>query len=577
MALFTWTAMRLYPGKRTAVMAMLVIAFNPWHFMISRWALESNLFPTLALAAFYCLLRGLRSPRWLYAFSAIMALSLYAYGTAYFFVPIFLAGTIFLLLYKKVLDLRLIVRNALVFAAISWPIVWFVVINRWQLPPLHVYGFSIPRLTMQRVEQLSSVFGEHGLATMTSNFKTLLRIMWTGEDGLIWNAIPRFGYAYLFGFPLIAAGFIISLLDLTRGLVHKFKGLRVFKLEDSRVNRLGTGLVLLWIFIAMLMAGVADVNINRINIIFYPLLLLMTRLLVWLSKKGRGMATAGIAAAIIIGFTAFSHEYFRELPPKVGPAFHESLGEAISYASGITDGVIVVTDQVNMPYIYALFYGKANPREFAETVNYVNPQDGFRFVSSFGRYQFRQPGVMPSGGEAYVYRNSEPMPDSSDFHYERFANYTAVVPLNVEAGSNSVQNGAEQSETLGLINGGFEHGERGWHLGSGAGISYNRPYAGNYLAYLDGGNASHLYQTFTATDTGVFIIEAMISSGGTGGKMSVLVNGNQHVTEIDYGESYRPVSVSGIALSQGNEITVRFDGGNGWINIDEVRISEDIR
>ena len=64
-------------GRGFALCALAVLATSPWHVMMSRWALESNLAPGFLLFGLYFFVRGMSSPRWLYASAAAYGLSLY--------------------------------------------------------------------------------------------------------------------------------------------------------------------------------------------------------------------------------------------------------------------------------------------------------------------------------------------------------------------------------------------------------------------------------------------------------------------------------------------------------------------
>jgi hypothetical protein len=79
-------------GDRTlAAIAAFLLAISPWHIMISRWALDTNLLPALFLAGLYFLCRGRAGNRWLIAAACFFALTLWIYGTAYVVTPLFLA------------------------------------------------------------------------------------------------------------------------------------------------------------------------------------------------------------------------------------------------------------------------------------------------------------------------------------------------------------------------------------------------------------------------------------------------------------------------------------------------------
>ncbi len=428
MVFFYLIMKRLFPSRAAGIFAMFIIAINPWHIMMSRWALESNLFPTLILIAFYFLLRSFQNPRWSYGFSVILAISLYAYGTAYFFVPLFAISTAFLLLYSRALKFRTFGWNALLFVLLAVPILLFIIINHFGYSQIAAGLFTIPKLTMPRVEQISSVFGGELFKTASGNFSSFVQLMLSGSDGLPWNSISPYGYAYPIALPFALLGLIIMMYEFYQrgreGLVHIA--------------------VLLWLGIAILMALITDVNINRINIIFYPLIMLVAAGGFWLYQQ---LKLAGIlsvlAFAVMFGF--FTNAYFREFPKDIGPAFYDSLGEAIQYASGATSGNIYVTDKVNMPYIYVLFYEQINPHDFMDSVRYINPGDAFQRVASFGRYKFGTPDTQ-SGPKAYVYGNNEPLPAvNGGYTITRFTNYSVLI-YNPAEGMNAVDVEGVQAE-----------------------------------------------------------------------------------------------------------------------------------
>jgi len=410
MLLFYLCAKVIFASGHAGTAAMFFIAINPWHIMMSRWALESNIFPTLILLAVYCLLKTLQTPKWSYGFTLITALSLYAYGTAYFFVPVFVCGTAVILLYKKILSLRMLFWNGLLFALLALPILLFIIINRWKLPGVETFLFSIPRLTTPRVEEVSSIFSGQLLSGAAANFRDFLKLLVSGGDGLAFNTISPYGYAYPVALPLAFIGLTVMIRSLRKG--------------ERRTART---LVLLWIAAAVLMTFITQVNVNRINIIFYPILWLVIEGFLWLTDKVRA---AGILCLAVFSlfFSLFTTVYFRDYPEMIGPAFYESFGEAVKYASAESSGRIYITNQVNMPYIYVLFYERISPHDFAADVRYSNPGGAFQQVSSFGRYVFGQPGITLGEKAAYIFWNGESIPAvSGEYAVRRFANYTVVV------------------------------------------------------------------------------------------------------------------------------------------------------
>lgn len=547
---------RLFASRTAGIAAMFFIAINPWHIMMSRWALESNIFPTLVLIAVYFLIKSFQESKGLYGFTALLGLSLYAYGTAYFFVPVFALGTVILLLYSKKLNLRTLLWNGGLLGLLALPIFLFVLINHYKLQGITTPLFSIPKLTMPRVEEISSAFGGQMLQAAADNISAFGKIILSGEDGLPWNSIPPYGYAYPIALPFAAAGLIFMLHSL----------------RTRRAGSLPYAVILLWLFVSVLTACITHVNINRINIVFYPLIMLVTAGFIWLYHK---VKTAGIvsAAAFAVLFGFFSTEYFRDFPEVIGPAFYDSIGEAVQYAAEHSTGDIYVTNDVNMPYIYVLFHEQISPYDFLDSVKYANPGDAFQQVSSFGRYKFGTPSIL-SMNSAYIYRNHTSLPAAltGEYTIKQFANYSVLLSKGKGEGGAPLKNAGAVNEAF--LNGGFEEGTAGWSFPEGTGVAANNPGSGTYLAYLDPGADKVITQRFTApAEPGEYRLSVMVSAGGGGGRIGLRVNGTVRAeAELTAGEQYHPVSLPGVALQPGDQAEIYITGGNGWINIDEVRL-----
>lgn len=407
--LFYLTARRTFPAHKQAhTIAMFLIVICPWHIMLSRWSLESNLFPTVVLLAVYLALRAVDQPRWLLGFTAVMAVSLYAYGTAYFFVPLFLAAVYTLLWIKKLVSTRMLWLNALMVAVLAMPIFLFFVINRLQYGAIQAL-VTIPRLTHNRFEEMSSVFQDQIGSTSIHNFLSFLDILITQSDGLLWNAMPQFGYMYPIALPFIASGLIVSIRMLARAF------------STAQM------IMIIWFGLAVLMSFITEVNINRMNIVFYPIIWLMTVGLAWVLQKDKWTGRSA-AAAFSILFVLFLAAYFKTFPQQISPVFYESFGEAIAYASDATDGTVYITDSVNMPYIYVLFYEQMNPHDYLDSVKYRNEGAAFQWVDSFGRYRFGQPEIHPGEAAAYLYADGEDVPvDESRYAIKKFKHYSVVM------------------------------------------------------------------------------------------------------------------------------------------------------
>jgi len=407
--LFYSIAKALFQSERGAALAAFFIVINPWHIMMSRWALESNLFPTLALLAVWFVIKAAESSRsrWLYGFTIAMGMSLYAYGTAYFFVPLFAAAVYVLLLAKRLFTARAVFGQGVLLILLAVPIALFVLINRYDWPAISIGPITIPKLTVPRVEEVSSVFSGGGLNRLLEHFNSFLQLLVSQNDGLPWNVIPSFGMFYPLALPLA----LLGIIPLVKQLASRFS--------------LAPAIIGVWLLVTAIMASMTDVNINRINIVFFPVIMLAAAGLLWLGNRVKGLVKAAVCVFAFL-FAAFCSSYFTEFPDKISPSFYESFGEAIVYASAETDGAIYVTNAVNMPYIYVLFYEQISPHEYRDTVVYSNPGAAFQQVTSFGRYKFGTPAIADGENAAYIFHNSS-VPDSDGLKVKVFKHYTVIV------------------------------------------------------------------------------------------------------------------------------------------------------
>lgn len=87
----------LFPKKyHLPLISALFLAISPWHFFISRPALEANLALTLIIFGFYFLLRFFKSRSSLLPSVIFLGLSLHAYNTARVFVPLLVLFSLYL-------------------------------------------------------------------------------------------------------------------------------------------------------------------------------------------------------------------------------------------------------------------------------------------------------------------------------------------------------------------------------------------------------------------------------------------------------------------------------------------------
>ena len=172
---------RLIDG-RFALFALFVLTISPWHVMMNRWGLESNLLPPLVLFSFSFLLRGLEHPRYIIPAFFLLSLSLYAYGTAYFFVPIFTLGVLVYGMKHRYIDVRHWGVGLVVMIATAIPIGLFLAVNLFEWEAIETPLFSMPRYTgTPRYTTTAAFFSADFFSQLWQNGLLLSPLLVTGH------------------------------------------------------------------------------------------------------------------------------------------------------------------------------------------------------------------------------------------------------------------------------------------------------------------------------------------------------------------------------------------------------------
>jgi len=298
-------------GKRAGLIAAFLMAVSPWHFMQSRWALDCNLLPHFFIAGLCFLQKGLKGRRlWLYVSMVFFGLSMYCYGIALYTVSSFLLLLGLYLAIKKQLRISELLGCALVWLLVSWPFIATMVINYFKLETV-----ELPFVTLQyfpgSVRSGDILFFSDNIpAQLWENAKSLCNVVVLQEKDLPWNDMAHFGTVYKFSMPLAFGGVFVLLREKNSG------------------RALAAAALLAGVF-----AGLATnaVNINRVNIIFYFVLLLIALGLDVVFSKLRQAALPSIAlylaAAVFMAGT-----YFTSYADNVSHYFYDGFGKAVAAA-----------------------------------------------------------------------------------------------------------------------------------------------------------------------------------------------------------------------------------------------------
>ena len=363
-------------NKKFAIIGLSFLVICPWNIMKSRWGLESNIFPDFVLYAIYFIVKFIKTNNVskLYITSILLGISSYTYGTSYFFLPIFCIIMYIYLLYTKKVNIKNVILSFSIIFIIALPIMLYIIINTFDLNQIDLGIITIPKLPVNRYEEQTSIFNGNILTKSIKNFVKSLKLLLTQDDGLSWNCIPGFGFFY-----------IISIPFLVYGIIYSIKNKEEIKKYESVID--------IWFISSFLLMFVLnEVNINRINVLIYPLIYYVINGIYIVVAKRNIISNSIILIVYIAFFVMFMCSYIF-LKPANNYTFVDNIKEVIEYVEKVKDRKIYIEYAFKEPYIYVLYYTKYNTHDFIDSVQYIDNENLGKFdnIKSFGRYNFYIP------------------------------------------------------------------------------------------------------------------------------------------------------------------------------------------
>ncbi len=351
--------------EKAALVSLFLLAIAPWHIMLARWGLESNLAPGFLLFGLYFFIRGLKQAKFFILSALMYGLSLYCYATIWPFVPvILLLQLVYCLIYRKIKFQKETILSVVLLFVMALPLLLFLLINNGYMNEIRLPFLSIPKLVYMRDSEIS-------FSNIAENWKNLWGIITSQSDGLPWNSTQQFGLFY----PIFLPFFFLGLFYYLKRVVLGFKN-KAFRLDIFIIIQLLAG-----IFLGLLI----NVNVNRVNCLWLPMLIIIATGIWYLCKliNLKLLIIPFIIYSVL--FVQFEQYYFTDYNTEILGYFCGGLEDAMKEATS-HEGTIYVTSNAN--YARVMFYSEQDVEEYISTVQYTNYPSAFLDVSSFGRFQF---------------------------------------------------------------------------------------------------------------------------------------------------------------------------------------------
>ena len=358
-------------NEEAALWAMFLLAINPWHIMLSRWGLESNLAPGFLIFGLLFFVLGVKNEKYYLLSALFYGLSLYCYATVWLVVPfIVLFQCVYVLYVKKARVTGWTVGAGVLLAGLAIPAVLFLLVNKGIIPEITTPFLSIPKLVEMRDDDISFLNTKEKLGN-------LLSMLVKENDGIIWNCTEKFGFYYK-----------IFLVFAVIGLFYCVKS--VYKSLRTR-NYDGYVLMGIQFLAAFVLGTLIEVNANKVNSIHISIIVFMAvgiyhvqRLLRQELKYITEMTVAGF----LVLFLLFENYYFGDYAKTIGDRFQNGMEQAVRYANDLAeDGeTIYIGDWIDYPKVLA--FSEVSPEEYMETVQYYNYPSAFLIVTQAANYVF---------------------------------------------------------------------------------------------------------------------------------------------------------------------------------------------
>jgi len=314
-----------FDGKKNvlALMGTAFLALCPWHVILSRWSLDSNIMPFLQIIGLYSFLVALRKKTIKsFAFSAgLLAVGMYGYGAGTMIIPMFILIACVYALIKGVLGVKEVIVSGVVFMMIFMPLFLFYAVNYLGLPEIVTDYFCINKLTATRSGEVFLTLDSSLPGKLLNNIKVLGLVLTVGNDeDMLCHFYPGYATLFEFTFPVIFIGIFIIFKDFIKGLDKKIT-------EKEKCEYYCKNAAFAAFIVANVILSVAvETDISRMVTFFIPLIYAFVRGFEFIYSNSRKIAII-ILSTLLLADVSFVKDYFTDYNSKTISIFISPLNQ----------------------------------------------------------------------------------------------------------------------------------------------------------------------------------------------------------------------------------------------------------
>lgn len=263
--------------KKTALLYAFLIIISPWNIEASRQGLDCNLLAPMFMLDLLLLINAKKNYQYIIAGISI-GITLYTYCLSWLLIPAFLVVYIIYMLIIKKINFKQIILIGIPIAIFAIPLIYLLLLNKGYASRTNFGIFTIPKLFSFRQGEIS----------ISNIFKY-------GEYSLKTIFCDQYGM-YIVQIPLFIIGFIVGIKEFIKSI------------KTKEFNF--TGLITI-VFAVLLICNILVTvgTLNRANILYLPMLYIITIGIIELSKGSR-CTFISIIALLIVLFTLFEVSYY---------------------------------------------------------------------------------------------------------------------------------------------------------------------------------------------------------------------------------------------------------------------------
>lgn len=263
--------------KKTALLYAFLIIISPWNIEASRQGLDCNLLAPMFMLDLLLLINAKKNYQYIIAGISI-GITLYTYCLSWLLIPAFLAVYIIYMLIIKKINFKQIILMGIPIAIFAIPLIYLLLLNKGYASRTNFGIFTIPKLFSFRQ-------GEISISNIFKYGKYSLKTIFCDQYGM-----------YIVQIPLFIIGFIVGIKEFIKSI------------KTKEFNF--TGLITI-VFAVLLICNILVTvgTLNRANILYLPMLYIITIGIIELSKGSR-CTFISIIALLIVLFTLFEVSYY---------------------------------------------------------------------------------------------------------------------------------------------------------------------------------------------------------------------------------------------------------------------------